>query len=75
MSENSRPTDWITTDEAAQLSDYHPVYVRTLARKQKIHAEKRGGRDWWIDRASLQEYLDRMKQLGKSKHHPEGVGT
>ena len=75
MSEHNRPTEWITTDEAAQLSDYHLVLVRTLARKERIHAEKRGGRDWWIDRASLQQYVDRMKQLGKSKHDPQGLGV
>jgi len=74
MNRNDAPTEWITTKEAAQLSEYHPVYIRSLARKNKIHAEKRGGRDWWIDRASLKEYVDRMKELGKAKHNPQGVG-
>ena len=40
--------EWITTEEAAELSGYHPEYVRRLARRGKIGAEKKG-RDWWID--------------------------
>jgi excisionase family DNA binding protein len=34
--------DWITTQEAANLSGFHPEYVRRLARQGKIGAEKKG---------------------------------
>ena len=71
--EDFNPTEWITTEEAAELSEYHPVYIRSLARDGKIHAEKRSGRDWWIDRSSLEEYVGRMKRLGSAKHNPRGV--
>ena len=38
--------NWITTTEAAELSGYHPVYLRRLIRGGVIAAEKkvmRGG--------------------------------
>lgn len=37
---------------AAELSGYHPEYIRRLPRQGKIGAEKKG-RDWWIDRDAL----------------------
>lgn len=59
--------EWITTDEAADLSGYHPEYVRFLAREGRIGAEKKG-RDWWINRDVLREYLATMEALGTKKH-------
>ncbi len=59
--------EWITTDEAAEISGYHPEYVRYLAREGRIGAEKKG-RDWWIDRDKLREYLATVQALGTKKH-------
>ena len=59
--------EWITTDEAAEVSGYHPEYVRYLAREGRIGAEKKG-RDWWIDRDKLREYLATVEALGTKKH-------
>lgn len=61
--------DWITTQEAAELSGYHPEYVRRLARQGKIGAEKKG-RDWWIDRDVLHSYLQTVEDLGPQKYDP-----
>ena len=58
--------EWITVDEAAQLSDFHPEYVRRLARRGKIGAEKKG-RDWWIDRDIFRAYLENMEAMGEQK--------
>jgi excisionase family DNA binding protein len=63
--------DWITTQEAAELSGFHPEYVRRLARQGKIGAEKKG-RDWWIDRDVLHAYLQTVEDLGPQKFDPRG---
>lgn len=64
--------EWITTDEAAALSGYHPEHVRWLARGGKIGAEKKG-RDWWINRDKLREYLATVEALGTRKYDPRGA--
>ena len=48
--------DWITTDEATDLSGYHVVHLRRLIHAGKVHAEKKGGQ-WWVDCASLRKFL------------------
>ena len=53
----------------AELTGYNLEYLRQLIRRGVIAAEKKG-RDWWVDRADLQRYLDEMKSLGASKHDP-----
>ncbi len=64
--------EWITTVEAAQVSGYDVQYVRELARAGRIGAGKKG-RDWWIDRDKLKEYLDAMEALGPKKFDPRGA--
>ena len=56
--------EWITVDEASDLSGYHPEYIRRLARKGKIGAEKKG-RDWWIDRDAFRGYLQNPPPKGR----------
>jgi excisionase family DNA binding protein len=65
--------DWFTTQEAAELSGFHPEYVRRLARQGKIGAEKKGW-DWWIDRDVLHAYLQTVEDLGPQKYDPRGDG-
>jgi excisionase family DNA binding protein len=72
MTDNSNPTEWITTAEAAEMTGYHVKYVRRLVREGKIEGAKRG-RDWWVDKASVEKYIDQMKKLGTSKHDPRGI--
>lgn len=64
--------DWITVDEAAEASGYHPEYVRRLARQGRIGAEKKG-RDWWIDRDKFRAYLAAAEALGTKKFDPRGA--
>lgn len=64
------PIEWITTAEAAELTGYHVKYIRRLVREGKITGTKRGGRDWWVDKASVEAYIDEMKRLGTAKHNP-----
>ncbi|MDW8069092.1 MAG: helix-turn-helix domain-containing protein [Anaerolineae bacterium] len=60
---------WISTTEAADLTGYTVVYIRYLARSERIEAVKTG-RDWLINRASLLAYKARMDALGTQKHNP-----
>ena len=65
-------TEWITTAEAAELTDYHVKYICRLVRGGKIAGTKRG-RDWWIDKRSVLVYVREMEHLGTAKHNPTGA--
>ena len=62
--------DWITTDEAAELSGYNVEYVRRLIRDGKIAAEKKGGQ-FWIQRQVLLEYIEAAKESVDKRHGPK----
>jgi len=59
-------SDQISVEEAADLSGYHPDYMRKLVRQGKILA-KRKGPMYWIDRDSLRTYLEEIEQLGAQR--------
>jgi excisionase family DNA binding protein len=59
--------DYITTEEAAEISGLHVNYIRKLARAGKIRADKKGV--WLIYREDLLRYIDEMKALGTDKHN------
>lgn len=63
----SAMTDWITITEAAQMSGYNPDYLRRVLRQGKVSAEKKGTM-WWIDKSSLEAYLQQAASLGTQKH-------
>ena len=63
------PTTWITTRDAAELTGYASVTLRLLAREGKIKGCKRG-RDWFLDKADVLAYAERMEELGAAKHDP-----
>jgi len=71
--EDVNPIEWITTKEAADLTGYNLEYIRRMIRRGVIAAEKKG-RDWWVDRASIEAYADKMEWLGTAKHDPGGQG-
>lgn len=64
--------DWMTSEEAAEASGYALTHIRHLAREGKIGAQPKG-RDWWIDRDKLMQYVDAMNELGNLKHSPNRV--
>ena len=74
MERDSAPIEWITTKEAADLTGYNQEYIRQMIRAGRIDAEKKG-RDWWVDRDSIESHADRMNRLGASKHDPWRVGA
>lgn len=61
--------EWITTEEAAEISGYDIQHVRWLAREGRIGATKKG-RDWWVDREVFRAYLEAMNALGNKRHDP-----
>lgn len=58
--------DWITATQAAELSGYHPDYIRKLAQAGAIKAQK-WGQEWQISRKSLLAYLGAMETRGKRR--------
>ncbi len=61
--------EWLTTEDAAQLSGYSQAYMRQLAQRGEVTALK-AGRDWLLERGALLEYKQRMEALGDNKHNP-----
>ena len=58
---------WITTTEAAEISGYHPEYVRHLVRSDLIKAKKFGV-IWQVDRMSLNGYLIKGQETGDKRY-------
>ena len=58
--------DYVTADEAADISGYDVQHVRRLMRAQKIKGRK-AGLVWLIERDSLQAYLAKVEALGSKK--------
>jgi excisionase family DNA binding protein len=54
-------SDWLTTDEAVEISGYNLQYVRELVRDKKIKAVKKGG-SYWVDKQSLLDYIAAAKE-------------
>lgn len=59
-------TEWVSVREAVELSGYHPEYLRHLVRTGRIAGERKGPM-YWIDRDSLQAYLDEVRALGTQR--------
>lgn len=62
--------EWVSVKEAADLAGYDPEYVRRLMRQGKVKASKlSGGREWMIERSSMQAYIKTMQSLGNEKYN------
>jgi len=61
---------WITVEEAQALTGYSVAYLRRLARRGRIEAQKVGGDLWLIHRDGLLTYRQEMGALGAAKHDP-----
>lgn len=69
------PLQWITTAEAAELTGYTPAYFRQLIRRGKLHSVKKRGRDWFLDKAEVLAYKQKMERLGDAKYDPWRTGA
>ena len=66
--------DWITTDEASQLTGYSIAHLLDLLRQNKLKAEKKGGQ-YWVDRGALLEYVRAATNTKDRRHGPKGKRT
>lgn len=57
---------WLTVNEAAKLSNYHPERIRELIREKKIVAQK-FSIVWQVNRRSLIDFLEKTQLLGKKR--------
>lgn len=62
--------EWITTQEAAELSGYHPEHLRRLMKERKIEARKFGPL-WQVSRESLESYIAAAEQSGDRRRGPK----
>lgn len=62
--------EWITTSQAAELSGYHPEYLRELIRTVKIHGRK-FGIVWQISKQSLLAYLSDSQGADDKRRGPK----
>ena len=57
------PEEWITPQEGAALVDYHPEYIRRLARNGKIKSRK-FSTVWQVERYTLLAYVKASEEHG-----------
>jgi excisionase family DNA binding protein len=63
---------WLTTEEAAEILNYHPEYVRHLLRSERLRWRKFGV-VWFVDLESvnaLRELLDQQNKQGYARNDP-----
>jgi len=60
------PEDWLTTQEAAELSGYHPDHIRRLLRAGALPSRK-WGQAWMVSRDGLIVYIDERAAEGKRR--------
>ena len=58
--------EYVSVEEASEISGYAITYIRQLLREKKIEAEKKGTM-WWIDLESLKAYKAEMDALGNDR--------
>ena len=59
--------DWITTEEASQLTGYSITHLRLLIRQNKVKADKKGGQ-YWVSRISLLAYVKETAETEDKRH-------
>ncbi len=66
--------DWISVEEAVEVSGYNAGHIRRLIREGQIQAEKKGLM-WWIDQKSLMDYLKEAKKSEDQRRGPRSGQT
>jgi excisionase family DNA binding protein len=62
--------EWLTTEQAAELSGYHTEYIRQIIKAGKIQAKKFGP-VWQVDKQSLLAYLKEAREKGDKRWGPK----
>jgi len=63
--------DWLTVQDAAKLSGYHPEHLRRLIRENAIKARKISI-IWLVERESLLAYAKKARSTGDGRYSPKG---
>lgn len=58
-------TEWLTVLEAAEILQVAQQRIRFLLKRKRLNGVKRG-RDWLIERSSIEEY-DRQRSKGEEE--------
>jgi excisionase family DNA binding protein len=66
----ARNDEWLSVSEAAEISGYHPEYIRHLIREGEIEARK-FSIVWQVRRESLEDYLESAKSQGDKRFTPK----
>ena len=64
--------EWLTTEQAAELSGYHVNYLRKLIRRGDIRARKLSFL-WLVHRQSLLDYMAQAEQSDDKRRGPKTV--
>jgi len=62
--------EWLSVSEAAEISGYHPEYIRRLIRDGEIEARK-FSIVWQVKRESLDTYIDIAKSQDDKRFTPK----
>jgi excisionase family DNA binding protein len=62
--------EWLSVSEAAQLSGYHPEYIRRLIRDGEIEARK-FSIVWQVRRESLSRYIENASSKEDKRFTPK----
>lgn len=57
---------WLTVNEAAEISGYHPEHIRELLRESKVKGRKFGPL-WQVERVSLLTYVRKINGIGAKR--------
>lgn len=60
--------EFMTTEEAAKVLDFHVQSIRNMIRTKKLEGLKIGGKTWLVSKKSVQEYVE--ETFGMSKNDP-----
>jgi excisionase family DNA binding protein len=59
-------SEWLTVNEAAELSGYNAEYIRELIRQGKIKARK-FSIVWMVSQESLTAFLKKAQEMGEKR--------
>jgi len=62
--------EWMTVQQAAELSGYHPTYLRWLIRQGDLPARKFGPL-WQVSRKGLEAFIRAAEQSGDKRRGPK----
>ena len=66
----SRSDEWLSVSDAAELSGYHPEYIRRLIRDGEIEARK-FSIVWQVRRESLNDYIKDAQSKEDKRFSPK----